>query len=313
MRAPIAAVVAAALMFNGSIPGPALAARPVAGDRTLFETWVIELNSLNEEGAASIDAFAVWSQRNQKIETREQAVAAAREFLPVLNEARRKLAAGRKRAAALQPFRGCDPEEVALAARLLADTRLYLGRVDAVLATCEEPLAAVVAEDAPRLQKAMLDLRDASTVMVEGQIAMVRGRQALYDIDDPNHYVVGAMVSLYEGMRSVLNVRMGDISRGQAAVELRAAARPCRKLVVDGRRALGRLVSEPDFVRGSDRYLRDQLAIADEIADALDAAAAAMEGGEDDSTVFRRAIGVFTVLEERYRASVVEEFALPET
>lgn len=314
MRKWVGLIVAAAMAFNMGAPATALAARPVAGERSPFETWIWELMQLSDEASASLNAFQAWGARNKTIRTPEEARSVTLEFLPMLKEARVKLGDVRARLDAVKPYRTTDPYEKELAAGFLKDARDYANNLDQVLATGEELLQATLANDTPRIVKAMQALSDAGSVFIEGQLTMARGRQALFGRDEPKHYTLGALTTLYEGMRAGLYARVGAISNAQAAKDMRAAARRCRTYVAEGRRVTDRLAAEPGFVRGSDRYVREQLDIGAAMAVALDEGADRMERSDDPaSDAFKITLAVLGALEERYIASVDAEYALPKT
>jgi hypothetical protein len=312
MRNWIGLLMAAIMLAGAGAPSVA-AARPVAGERTGIETWAVELMALTGEVADAVLVFDAWADGTGEIDGPDEAAAFAKKVLPTFHAARTKLRATRDRLDALQPYKGSDPYENELSVKLLKESREYAKRIDEVLASCETLMLAIIDKDVERVETAMAEVQQASVVLVEGQLVMVRGRQALFDRDDPNRYILGSMENLYEGMRAALYLSFETVSERQAVRSMRSAARLCRERVEAGLRAADRAAAEPGFVRGSDRYIRQQLAVGGDIAKALDEAASIYERSDDRDAAFETVMNMFTALEERYDASIRAEIALPET
>lgn len=307
MRRFIGLALAAVLGLNTAIAAPAAPAwaAPVAppastpAGPTLVD-WVTGLMALSSEAAEGNAVFQRWSEAAPTLKTREDFEAFAAAERPKFQATRARLNDVKARLAAYPAYRG-NAEDTRIAAAVLTDMRNYASRVEGAVGVMDDLMGAVIARDDSRTQALLLKIRDATVLLVEGQLVMVKGRQAIFSRDDTEYYLLGAMSALYEGMAGAMHVAFGSKSPAEAATAMRASARKCRELIAAGRTVHQRRMQaagpreKPIFA-----YDGEALDIGAEIATALDAGATALESAADPVAGFRSAMGPLVTLENRY-------------
>lgn len=298
MRRWIGLVVAAALALSTGLP-PAIAIAAPANAPALspYSERSRQLVDLTTEASAASESLGTWLGFG-KLPPDEMLAFLDRE-MPNLELARAKLRAVKAKLDALPPFRG-SPEEARIVAVLEEDSRAYVTGMDGVLGAVEELLRAVRAGDEAKAAAAAPKVARVTIVLADGQIAMVKGRQALFPKDTGGYFVMGIMGALYDGMKAALTVSLQQVEPADAAREMRAAAKRCRENV-----AAGKPVAERAFTTASpaDKAFyqldRDQLAVGAEIATALEQSADIMDRATDPMDAFRATMTMLTELEAR--------------
>ncbi len=303
MRRFIGLALSAVLGLNTAIAAPAAVARaaPVATPaRPPIVVWVTGLLALSDEAAEGNAVFQRWSEVAPTLKTREDFEAFAAAERPKFQATRARLKDVNARLAAYPAYRG-DAEDTARAATLLKDMRGYASRVEVAVGVMDDLLGALVARDDSRTQTLLVKVREATALLVEGQLVMVKGRQTLFSRNETDYYLLGAMSALYEGMASTMYVAFGTRSAADAATVMRASARKCREFISAGRTVHQRRMQAAG---PGDRvilaYDGQALDIGAEIAAALDAGAATLESAPDAATGFRSVMGPLVSLESRY-------------
>jgi hypothetical protein len=309
MRRWIGLAAAAALAFTtGVAPVVVLAAPAATPALSAYSERSRQLGALTDEASRASEGLSTWLGFNKL--PREEMVAFLERELPNLELARAKLQAVQAKYDALPPFKG-SPEETRIIAALQDDGRAYAVGMEEVLGAVEELLRALIANDQSRMAAAAPKVSRVAIVLVDGQIAMARGRQALFARDSGGYYIMGTMGALYDGMKASLTVSLRLATPADAAQQMRAAARRCREYVVAGRPVVDRvLATASPGDRAYYAFDREQLAIGGEIAAALETAADTMATATDPMDAFRATMALFTDLETRFADSATRQGTL---
>lgn len=308
MRRWIGLAVAAAFALNAGVTTSVAFAAPAAAPAPMtYNQWSAQVGALTMEASETTKGFETWL--NLKSDTREELMAFARRELPNLRQARAALRQVQAKFSAFPAYNG-DPEETRIAASLLKDGRDYTRRMDAAFGAVEDLLVAVVAGDDAAASAALPKLVQVGDVLIEGQIAAARSRQALFARTDGGYFIMGAMVSLYEGMKAAFNVSLRTLTPAEAAVQMRASAKRCRALVAAGQPVVDRsLAAAAPRDKAYFQFDREQLAIGADIAAALEASADVMDRTNDPMEGFRVAITALSDLEVRFGDSASRQTA----
>lgn len=309
MRRWIGLAVAAAVAFTtGVAPVVVLAAPAPTPALSAYSERSRQLGALTEEASEASEGLSTWLGFGKL--PREEMVAFLERELPSLELARAKLRAVLAKYDALPPFKG-SPEEIRIIAAFHEDGRAYAVGMEEVLGAVDELLRALIANDQSRMAAAAPKVSRVAIVLVDGQIATVRGRQGLFARDNGGYYIMGTMGALYDGMKASLSVSLRLAEPAEAAQQMRAAAKRCREYVAAGKPIVDRSLATASA--GEKAYYeldREQLAIGAEIATALEAAADIMAGAADRMDAFHAAMALFTDLETRFADSAARQGAL---
>lgn len=302
------AVAAAVAVSTGAQPVVALAAPASAPALNAYSERSRQLTELTNEASAASDSLGDWLGFGKL--PRDEVVAFLERELPNLEQARADLRTVLAKFDALPPFKG-SPEEVRIIAALHDDGRAYVLGMEEVLSAIDELLRALVADDQARMAAAAPRVQRVAVVLVDGQIAMVRGRQALFARDSSGYYIMGTMGALYDGMKASLSVSLRLAEPAYAARQMRAAGARCRDYVAAGKPLVDRaLATASPKDKAYYQLDREQLALGAEIAAALEKSADIMAATADPMDAFRATMALFTDLETRFADSATRQGAL---
>lgn len=230
--------------------------------------------------------------------------------MPAIHEVRAKLKSILGRLDALPPFKSVNGAYVDIAAMMVRDTRSYLLRIDAMLVAVEDMVDAVSHDDDRRTREALATLKGSIIVLIDGQITIVKARQALFTSQDSSWHILGIDRVLYGGMSVIARVALGEQDPDEAAADLRRLAAEARQYGRSGRP----VVAAERRAGGLDSRISDlddkALGMGETLAAMLIRTADRLESGAEPTRVGREALDEISVIEETLLSITDEQVRL---
>lgn len=278
-------LVAALFAVVALTASPQAYAQPVAeassedADRA-FLVWMQPIFSVLERSSAVNEAFQGGfdpsvrddQMMQRAITTRDR----ARAYRQLLSQLQSEL-----RATPRFEHLGAPETYLLMSETIARDTGAYLQNMDAMLVNIISLVDAMEANDEDAIARLRPRLMQSAVLLLDGQLVTLRARQQLLHVDDSAYHALGAMMSLYDGMRLAIVLTMPD--RAGAMIDTsHAAARwstSGREAVVAARAALPTVASRERALLEEMLELEERFfMVNDRVVAALEAAS---RGAED--------------------------------
>ncbi len=274
-------VLVAALFAVAALTAPSQAyAQPVAEASSedaerAFLVWMQPVLSVLERASVVNEAFQgdldpyVRNERMMQLAftTRDR----ARGYRQLMSQLQ-----GELRAAPRFEHPGAPETYILMAETISRDTGTYLQNMDSMLGHIISLVDAMEADDDDAVARVGPRLMQSAVLLLDGQIVTLRARQQLLRVDDTAYHALGAMMSLYDGMRVAIVLTMPD--RAGAMIDTSHAA---ARWSTSGREAVVAARSDLPTVAGRERALLEEMleleerffAVNDRVVAALEVAA----------------------------------------
>ncbi len=210
MRASFSALAALLLVAGPAAisAGPAAAEDTVSmADARRYGEWMSQIMAADAERQKAFSA--IMPQMNAavaRVRDRDSARAAAVELAALIGSARPKFATAQAAIRAMPPLP--DPLDSRMpfpTKQLKADLLATGDRIDGLLDATIGLANAMAADDRAAATRHAKSLREGATLLIDGQLLLVRARRATLPETDSSNHALGLMDTLYNGMKLTMN------------------------------------------------------------------------------------------------------------
>jgi hypothetical protein len=290
-----------------SAPAPAFAQT----SQSQVLPWAEQFLVVQQRIATATGAMSGMSTAFRAVRSREELLVATRDLSPRIVEARAQLAQARQVLDGIDPLTG-DQAIASLASAVLTDTRNLVNELDTLFADVQGLEAAIVANNANRVQQIAERVVAGAILLVRNQANVVRTRQSAFPVEESDHHILGSVASMYIGMVSIITAQ----NAGDAA-SIRAAADEMARWNISARAALFAQRQGLSSLRGNARTLEagyldfndQQIGVLEEAATTIRAAADAVaaSASRDQVMAFARPLGEY---DRRLQESMLQQSEL---
>lgn len=313
MKYFLAAIAFVLAPMSMAVVQPA-AAQTVESEQA-FAQWMVRVTGVVERASAVNNLLAQFQQSYNPNGDRNSQLAAVRALRGHATQSRPQLAAYGQELEAIGVFQhpGADPELVEFSRTMIADTQIYLRNMDELLSALIAATEAIERNDARAFNAVAPRLMRSASLLLEGQIVMFRGRQRIVPASESSYHGLGAMISLYEGMRAIIMPNVDN-----RAQQISAAANSATGWSASGRAALAvQRASLMGLTRQQQNVVDQMFALEeqfyvenDRVAALLRAAATDAAAGMDPAQLNSRYTPQVAAIEVEYQRINAQQVAL---
>lgn len=167
-----------------------------------FTAWVQQMLNVMQHANAASENIGGFANRLHSMSNQREARAVVTEFQAETARALSILDAAAAELEALPPYtsNGRMPEFDGYAVQLVSDTRTYLSNLRQMVSLMSGVMTAYQRNDRTEMMRLLPQMENSATILLNGQRTMLRARQHLFRSSETTYHILGAMISMYDGM-----------------------------------------------------------------------------------------------------------------